>query len=95
MGKVTVKDAVKPSEFKPFTLEVTVETPEEYIDLWHRFNASNMEIVDTVDEEEFKTNLVKTDLSTSVWYALDEIHTGDYRPRFVEKHNVDDDGDSF
>lgn len=88
MGKVVVKDAVKPEVFKPFTFEVTVETPDEYIDLWHRFNATNTDIVDTVDEEEYKTNSVKTNLASSVWCALDEVHTGDYRQKYIEKGRI-------
>lgn len=88
MGKVTVKDAVKPEGFKPFTLEITVETPEDYRELWHRFNASNGDIEKTVKLEEFKINSIETDLASSVWYALDGVDTGDYRQKFIEKKNI-------
>lgn len=85
MGKVIVKDAVKPEEFKPFTFEVTVETPEEYRELWHRFNISITDLRESIKDSSKIDNLDFSQLTQDVFDALDEIHTGDYTERFIYK----------
>lgn len=71
MGQVKITGA-KTEGFKPFTLEITIESPEEAWNLWHRMNMSEDHIKgDAEYPDAYLDRLSYVTLDGSIWDALD------------------------
>ena len=69
-----VKTNTKVVEFAPITIEITIETTEELLNLWHRTNISAKAIRDHYTPP--KNSPIGTGDASELWEILDSIRIG-------------------
>lgn len=75
MAKVEIVETPKEKVFEPITFQITIESAEEFREMWHRMNLS----IETVEEvsTEGCDNFKPVDfsvLSGLIWLKLDKIN---------------------
>lgn len=75
MSKVEIKE-VTTNEFKPFVLEITVESPEEAWNLWHRMNIHNTDVIERSDylpqDEDLMEKVRFNMIAYDIWDILND-----------------------
>ncbi len=67
--KVNVQKVKK--EFKPITLTLTIESDKELCCLWHRFNMSNNEVNEVIQDDLKYKSTGNSDMT--VWSMIDDL----------------------
>ena len=72
--KFTIEQEKK--EFRPIELKITIESKEELMELWHRFNLGKADVTDRYKEKNRLSNVYNfpsRDKFYSLWRELDSF----------------------
>jgi len=77
MSKARIIEIEEQPKFKPFKLEITIESKEDLINLWNRMYLSNQSIDSFYPHGSSKLTLSKTDwkqsrIDAEVWNVLED-----------------------
>ena len=60
----------KSKTFEPITLEITIETPEELCDLWHRLNKEANAVITKPNILKYKAETI---INMELWKEIDNL----------------------
>ena len=75
MAKVEVVEKHKEETFEPITLQITIESPDEFREMWHRMNFNIDKIGDSSPFKSFEIKAHDT-LSQPIYDILTEYDDG-------------------
>lgn len=78
MSKCKIIESHKEETFEPITLQITIESADEFREMWHRMNLSVVTVRDESFEEREHQSFKNTDLSYDLWSFLDRVNREKY-----------------